>query len=69
MVHGIDPPLGVVRVQVIEPAGRGEVGVDPATSAVSVVVPPRDGEDEALNWIDGISVEIPRVTVLETTWV
>ena len=64
-VHEIAPPVGPLTVQSIVPAGWN---VDePVRVAVSVVVPPSVGELEAVREIVGTNVEIPRVTVLEST--
>ena len=68
VVQAIVPPAGVVTVQVMEPAGIGEDEREPATRAVRVAEVPRVGVVlSALIAIDGIKVEIPRVTLLEVT--
>jgi hypothetical protein len=57
--------VGSLTIHDMEPAGLNPP--EPVTIAVSVVVPPKVGEDDALIEIVGTSVEIPSVTVLELT--
>ena len=66
-VHPMPVAAGELTVHDIEPDGL--YPVDPETRAVSVVVPPRVGEADALSVTVGMWKAIPIVTVLERTLV
>ena len=63
MVQVTLAPVGLVTVHDIVPAGLG-LPLPPATSAVSVATPPRDG-DEAESAMVGVKLEILKVRLLE----
>lgn len=63
--HVTEFPAPLVTVQPITPNGAGDP-VCPVTIAFNTVVPPRDGELDALMLTVGVRAETPKVTVFET---